>query len=167
MKSQNYNSPAEQLKIRLRDPALKKITWRGKFKNKRLLKSAVDFHGHLGPYLVLGLLIGNLGIKALKAKKHFGIKAIVKGAIHKPKSCLVDGIQISAGCTYGKGNIQKIAGNRISVLFQNVKNNKKIRMDLKGRLINQLDNLRNHSDSEAFARKLLKAAPAELFELKF
>ena len=32
------------------------------------LKQAVDFHGHLGPYLVLGLLMGKYALKKLKSQ---------------------------------------------------------------------------------------------------
>ena len=43
------------------------------------LKQAIDFHGHLGPYLVLGLLMGEYGLKKIKAKPHFGVKVKVWG----------------------------------------------------------------------------------------
>lgn len=138
-----------------------------KLKNKKNLKNAVDFHGHLGPYLVLGLLIGDLAVKKLNCKRHFGIEAIVKGAVNKPKSCLIDGIQISSGCTYGKGNIKKLNGNRISVLFQNLKNNNKIEFCLKNNLVHKLDTLKSRSGSENLARALLRINPEELFNLKF
>ena|SRR3989338_10290168 len=136
-----------------------------KFKNKRLLKDAIDFHGHLGPYLVLGILMGELAIKKLRCKKHFGIGAIVRGAIKKPVSCLIDGIQISTGCTYGKGNIEKKNGKTIQVLFKNLENNKGIRINLNKNLIVRLGHLNGHKESEAFARGLLKTNYINLFEV--
>ena len=138
-----------------------------KFKNKIDLKRAIDFHGHLGPYLVLGLLMGDLAIKKLECKKHFGIKVIVKGAFNKPKSCLIDGIQLSAGCTYGKGNIQKLASDRIEVLFRNTENNKKIAIRLNDGLIKKLTSLRGHNDSEVFAKELSRLSPTDLFNFRF
>jgi formylmethanofuran dehydrogenase subunit E len=63
------------------------------------LKEAIRFHGHLGPYLVLGVLAGEAALKKLKAKKYFGIEMKVWGANKKPKSCLVDGLQLSTGAT--------------------------------------------------------------------
>ncbi|HLD82909.1 MAG TPA: formylmethanofuran dehydrogenase subunit E family protein [Candidatus Omnitrophota bacterium] len=131
------------------------------------LKNAVNFHGHLGPYLALGLLMGDLALRHLKCEKHFGIKALVKGADKKPKSCLIDGIQVSSGCTYGKGNIEKRRGSRIAVSFRSLQNNKKIGVSLKRDLIKALDNLDGHRHSEIFARELLKINPKQLFELKF
>ena len=38
------------------------------------LKEAEKFHGHLGPWLVLGLLIGDAALKKLKAEKYFGLE---------------------------------------------------------------------------------------------
>lgn len=128
---------------------------------------AVNFHGHLGPYLVLGLKMGDLAVKKLKAKKHFGIKATVKGALNKPKSCLIDGIQISTGCTYGKGNIAKKNGRIIESVFRNLENNKKLSIFLRKNLLSRLDGLKGHKESEAFARELLKTNSAGLFTLKF
>ncbi|MBM3246152.1 MAG: hypothetical protein FJZ13_02355 [Candidatus Omnitrophica bacterium] len=136
-----------------------------KLKIKIDLKKAVDFHGHLGPYLILGMLMGELALKKLKAKKHFGIEAIVRGASEKPKSCLIDGIQISAGCTYGKGNIKKMNGRQIQVLFCNLRNNAKMKISFKKDLIRRLDGIKGHVDSEKFARKLVGCNPLELFQI--
>jgi len=136
-------------------------------KTKIMLKRAVDFHGHLGPYLVLGLLMGDLAIHKLKCKRHFGIKAIVKGAEQKPKSCLIDGIQVSTGCTYGKGNIIKLSGSSINTEFINLDNNKRIKICLKKDLVKRLDSLNGHRASEVCAGELLKIDPLKLFEFKF
>ncbi|MFH1198807.1 MAG: FmdE family protein [Candidatus Omnitrophota bacterium] len=135
-------------------------------KNKLNLKEAIKFHGHLGPYLVLGLLMGGLAVSIFKCKKHFGIKVLVVGATEKPKSCLIDGLQLSTGCTYGKGNIEKIKGRSIQVLFLNLENKKKLVILLSKDLIDKLNNLKGHKDSEAFARKLAGLNCKNLFEIK-
>lgn len=129
------------------------------------LKEAVRFHGHLGPYLVLGLLAGKYALKKLKAKKYFGIVVFVRGATQKPKSCFIDGLQLSTGATCGKGNIQKSAGKELKVLFRNLDNNKRLNMCLDKKLIEALGRLKAHRDSEALARKLYKANPATIFKL--
>lgn len=132
---------------------------------KNELKKAIEFHGHLGPYLVLGMLMGKLAVKELQCRKHFGLEATVLGALHRPKSCLVDGIQVSCGCTYGKGNIKKIPGNKIQAIFRDIKNRKKIVFRLKPDLIERLDALKGHADSEAFAGKLIRINPLKLFNI--
>jgi len=133
-------------------------------RKRDFLKKAVDFHGHLGPYLILGVLMGDFALKKLAAKRHFGIEAIVSGALKRPKSCLIDGIQLSTGCTYGKGNIRKLKGNIIRVLFRNLENGRKVGLALKKSLVTKLDLLKGHKDSEAFARKILNIDAVDLFE---
>ncbi len=129
------------------------------------IKQGIDFHGHLGPYLVLGLIAGELGLKELKAKKFFGLEVKVWGADKKPKSCLVDGLQLSTGATYGKGNIRKVNGSSIRIIISNLENNKKIRIEFKKWLIEVLNGLKGHRDSETLARKLYRIDPAKIFNL--
>ncbi len=120
------------------------------------LKEAIKFHGHLGPYLILGILGGNLGLKKLGIKKYFDLRVLVYGANKKPKSCLIDGLQLSTGATYGKGNIQKYAAKEIKIVIQNLKNNKAVTITLDERIKEKLAGLKRHRDSESFARGLLK-----------
>ena len=129
------------------------------------LKDAVRFHGHLGPYLVLGLLAGELALKRLRLKKYFGLELEVFGADKKPKSCFIDGLQLSTGATYGKGNIRKINGKKIKIRIKDLKNNKKIELNLKEDIAGKLDNLNSHKDSEAFAWALYKTNPLKIFNL--
>lgn len=127
------------------------------------IKQAVDFHGHLGPYLVLGIIAGELALKKLGCKKFFGLEVKVWGANKKPKSCLVDGLQLSTGATYGKGNIKKIDGSSIRITICNLKNNKKVRIEFKKWLCEVLDDLSGHRDSEVFAKKLYRTNPTKIF----
>lgn len=136
-------------------------------KNKTSLNEAVRFHGHLGPYLVLGILAGETALKKLRCKKYFGLNVKVWGAAQKPKSCLIDGLQLSTGATYGKGNINKLNDSRIRIEFHNRLNHKKINLRFKNSLIQKLGETKTHRDSELFAKKLLRVNPDNLFELKF
>jgi len=137
--------------------------------NKRtVLKEAVRFHGHLGPYLVLGLLAGESALKKLGSKKYFGLEVKVWGATQKPKSCLIDGLQLSTGATYGKGNILKLSGPAIKISLRNCANHKKIILKLRKKLIRKLGELKSHKDSELFAKKIYKEKMgSELFFIQF
>ncbi|MBS7287399.1 MAG: formylmethanofuran dehydrogenase subunit E family protein [Candidatus Freyarchaeota archaeon] len=66
-----------------------------------LLKFAVRLHGHLGPFLVLGLRAG------LAARRLIGKPASVEVNVSPkpPVSCVIDGIQASSGCTVGNGRL--------------------------------------------------------------
>lgn len=72
---------------------------------KEMIDQGTEFHGHLGPFLVLGIKMGLLALRDLSSSGYKNIEARVKTGTTPPVSCLVDGIQISTGCTMGKGNI--------------------------------------------------------------
>ena len=71
------------------------------------------FHGHLGPYVVIGYRMGKI------AKERFPGKlfAVVFTGKHPPMSCLIDGVQMSTGCTMGKNNIFVRDGHMPTVHF--------------------------------------------------
>lgn len=87
--------------------------------DERELEVAINFHGHFGPFLALGLRIGEFALTNLKARKYFGIKVTVRCPPQPPPSCMIDGLQISTGATYGKRNIELIPSDEIVVHFVN------------------------------------------------
>ncbi|MFH1889062.1 MAG: formylmethanofuran dehydrogenase subunit E family protein [Candidatus Omnitrophota bacterium] len=133
--------------------------------NKITLKEAERFHGHLGPYLVLGLLAGEMALKKLGCRKYFGLNARIWGAVRKPKSCLIDGLQLSAGTTYGKGNIVKLNGSGIKIEFCNSVNHRTVALSLKDNIIRMLDNAESHKESEILAKELYKTKWDNVFNL--
>ena len=127
------------------------------------LKTAVNFHGHLGPYLVLGLLMGEYALKKIQARPHFGLEVKVWGAKDKPKSCLIDGLQLSTGCTYGKGNITKYDGKAIKVSFLNCDTQKRIALRLKEAVLKRLESAKDHTCAEKVAKEFYKTSADKLF----
>jgi len=123
-----------------------------------ILERAAEFHGHLGPYLVLGMKMGLLAKNKLDATP-FEIKAEIHTERKTPRSCILDGIQFTSGCTLGKGNIDVIESDEIFGIF--FKGESKfvirIRKDI-------LDTLKNISDMEEYARILFEKRDEELFE---
>ncbi|VVB71656.1 FmdE, Molybdenum formylmethanofuran dehydrogenase operon [uncultured archaeon] len=80
------------------------------------IEDLASFHGHLGPYIVLGYRIGRY------AREHFcsdpfQMKAKVHCIAVPPQSCMADGIQIGSGCTLGKRNIEIIECTEILCEF--------------------------------------------------
>lgn len=123
---------------------------------KITLKEAVKFHGHLGPYLVLGLLAGELALKKLKSKKYFGLHVAVRGADKKPKSCLIDGLQLSTGATYGKGNIRKTGARGIKIIVTNKSSGRKTALSIKTTILHEIEAAEGHAAAEKLAKKLFK-----------
>jgi len=135
-------------------------------KQRISLKEGVKFHGHLGPYLILGILAGEAALKKLKYKKYFGLKVKVWGANQKPKSCLIDGLQLSTGATYGKGNIIKCVGPAIKIEITNRQNQKKITLSFKDPLAKQLGLVKAHMDAQNLARALYRTEYSKLFKIR-
>jgi formylmethanofuran dehydrogenase subunit E len=75
------------------------------------------FHGHLGPFIVLGYRIGRY-VREHFCDDPFRMKATVRCAGAPPQSCLADGIQLGSGCTLGKRNIEIEPSDTISCIFE-------------------------------------------------
>ena len=131
---------------------------------KNSLKEAVRFHGHLGPYLVLGLLAGEVALKKLGERKYFGINVKVWGANYRPKSCLIDGLQLSTGATYGKGNIRKFKADAIKLEFFSEAKNKKVILGIKSKIIQKINKAKDHKDAEKLAKELFKEDSYNIFK---
>jgi len=110
-----------------------------------LLEAASAFHGHLGPYLVLGLKAGELANKIM-GKDPFKVKADVFCPPEPPHSCIVDGVQFSTGCTMGKGNIAMHASEDIRVVF--TKGKKSLQVSLKSSIAARISSLKGEAADE-------------------
>lgn len=130
---------------------------------ERLIEDSVRFHGHLGPFLILGLKAGLFANEVL-GKDYFKTRAIIKTEPTPPCSCFVDGVQIATGCTMGKGNIQLKRGNGLSAFF--IKGNKKLELSLKSHVLESLEKLSSNEETEKAALNLSKKSIQELFVVK-
>ena len=81
------------------------------------VEELAKFHGHLGPNIVLGYLMGKYACEHL-CNDPFSLKATVFCPKKTPESCIVDGIQLGSGCTLGKGNIEIIEDEMIRCEFR-------------------------------------------------
>ena len=127
---------------------LKEQTQRGK-----------DFHGHLGPFLVIGIKMGNLALKKLNSTGYTDLKVEVETGTTPPISCLIDGIQISTGCTLGKGNISVKNRGRAKATF--IKNKRKLEVELREKILNLIK--KEDKDAEELAGKVAELSEDELF----
>ncbi len=84
-----------------------------------LLKRATEFHGHLGPFLVLGLRMGLAGLRELNIKSgEKKLQVTVKLPYSIPFSCAVDGLQITTKCTIGNKRLRIMADSGIEAKFE-------------------------------------------------
>jgi len=73
---------------------------------RELISRAELFHGHLGPFLVIGLRMGMVARRLLQFEGHFDVRVTAFTGRETPISCIVDGLQFGTGATLGKGNIE-------------------------------------------------------------
>ncbi|MCP2519097.1 formylmethanofuran dehydrogenase subunit E family protein [SCandidatus Aminicenantes bacterium Aminicenantia_JdfR_composite] len=132
--------------------------------NDNFLKRAIEFHGHLGPYLVLGLKAGNYANEIL-GKSPFEMKVIIETIPSPPQSCFADGIQFSTGCTYGKRNITIVRGKGLRVRLK--KKGKKLTLILKKEIMDKIKSLLSDKKLlEKLAFELYSKNIGELFDIK-
>ena len=129
----------------------------------KTLKNIEKFHGHLGPYVVIGYKMGLIANRIL-GNDSFSKNVIVWTGINPPISCIIDGIQMSSGCTLGKGNISINHENIAKAEFIN-KNGKKVKILLKSDIKNEIDNLLTKDNIIEFSEKLYNKNDNELFEI--
>jgi formylmethanofuran dehydrogenase subunit E len=89
------------------------------------LKSAAQFHGHLGPMMTFGARMGMAALQAVDAKGYFDVEITCEGPLAKPpESCFLDGIQIATGATMGKRNLEWVKADAIAVHIKNTQTGK-------------------------------------------
>ncbi|MDD4288074.1 MAG: formylmethanofuran dehydrogenase subunit E family protein, partial [Atribacterota bacterium] len=126
-----------------------------------MIERGIKLHGHAGPYLNLGIKMGLLALKNLKAKGYFDLSVEAELEYRRPMSCFVDGLQISTGCTMGKGNIKvKNQTGNINALFKT--EDKNLRIFLKPEIVKSLDF--EKESCEDLSQKVLDIPNAELFD---
>lgn len=126
------------------------------------LKNLERFHGHLGPYLVVGYRMGVIANKVL-SNNPFSKEVIVGTGIKPPLSCIIDGIQISSGCTLGKGNISVQSEGTPKAHF--TCNGKHIEIILKSSIQQDIDNNVTEDNMISYSKKLYLKPDEELFDI--
>jgi len=98
---------------------------------KFLVKKAEEFHGHLGPFLAVGVRIGQIGLRELGLGEQTGpLRIRLKVLLSVPYSCVVDGIQISTKCTVGNQRLQLQSAEKIEAKFLNLNNGQSVTVSL-------------------------------------
>ncbi len=122
------------------------------------------FHGHFGPFLALGVKMGELALKELGCGK-FGLKGVLRLKKSTPYSCIVDGVQIKTGCTWGRGTLQVLeTNNPADVTGMFWFSGKKIEIKVRRRVIEEMIKGLSEDNMEERALDIYHGKPRELFE---
>jgi formylmethanofuran dehydrogenase subunit E len=132
-------------------------------RHDEFLSRAIEFHGHLGPYLVLGLKAGIFANQTL-GRDPMKTEAFIETKVTPPESCFADGIQFSTGCTFGKGNIHLKEGAGLQVTFK--KNNQQLILKLKKEIIEEINSLPSKEEAwDNLAKGLYQRETGKIFEI--
>ncbi|MEO0073936.1 MAG: formylmethanofuran dehydrogenase subunit E family protein [candidate division WOR-3 bacterium] len=128
------------------------------------LAAAARFHGHLGPWLVLGLRAGFHSRRL--GGSPFARKALVWCPARTPYSCFIDGIQFASGCTLGKANIRHIPSRRCRVRFASGRSS--ITLTVRTELFRWLEQWQDIPETtvERLARRIARTPFSLLFEVE-
>ncbi len=130
-----------------------------------IFEKAADFHGHLGPYLAIGVKMGLLAKKLLGCDGLSGMRVLAKTGSKPPKSCVVDGIQVSTKCTLGKGNIEVADLGELVAEFW--RGEKGVEIRVREAALERIAKLLSAEEEamEQAAREVMELGDEELFEV--
>jgi len=116
-----------------------------------LVEKAKWFHGHICPFLVLGLRMSEIALKKLGAtragfRESLGEELI---AIVEVNNCLLDGVQVATGCTVGNNSLIYVDAGKNAVTLVR-------RGSWRG--------VRVYIDSEEFSKKYIPEDARRLFD---
>lgn len=131
-----------------------------------LLEKAGDFHGHLGPFLVVGVRAGLRGLRELQARKeNLDVSAKARLTYSVPYSCILDGIQVATGCTIGNTRLTYEDSSNPMILFRN-KAGRAVAVSILPEAIDELmRQLAKDASSDEAAYKAAAMADEELFKV--
>ena len=133
------------------------------------IDKAQKLHGHLGPFLVIGVRMGMIAKKTLNLseKQCVLLKASIRVLFFPPFSCLIDGIQASTTCTVGNQRLRMENSEQISASFAEQNVGKTVKLTLKPMVIEELrKRLAEGTLTQEFAMELVHAPENELFEVE-
>lgn len=94
----------------------------------RTFEDAVSFHGHRCPGLALGYRAAGAGLEALGVDPADDEEVV---AVVENDACGVDGIQVRAGCTFGKGNLRFLDHGKHAYTFYDRRTGRGVRVTVR------------------------------------
>jgi formylmethanofuran dehydrogenase subunit E len=113
-------------------------------------EEAIKFHGHLGPWLLIGYKAGVVAKNRLKPNDIHDLRCIVKIPYKIPYSCSIDGIQASTCCTLGKGNIIVENSEDFEFIFINIASKESLKLKLRKNVLDKLLNIKSINEALSY-----------------
>jgi len=133
--------------------------------SNELYEKASEFHGHGGLFMAVGLRMGIIALKTLDACGWFNIRCVAQLHWSPPDSCVIDGLQVSTGCTMGKHNISVKEMDGVSVEFETGES--EVVVILRENVLRMMrECLENEIEFNRLLELISNASDEELFEIK-
>lgn len=131
---------------------------------KTRIEDAEKLHGHLGPFLVIGVRMGVIAHKTLNEKMH----AIVKAPFSTPFSCVIDGVQSATKCTVGNQRLKiEESKGEIIAYFKTPNPSKTLKITVNQRIVDELlRKLSKGASGEELAWEIARKPEHELFKIE-
>jgi formylmethanofuran dehydrogenase subunit E len=123
------------------------------------LERLKTFHGHIGPWAVVGYRMGEIARRKFPEK----LWVVVYTGTKPPISCLIDGVQFTSCCTMGKGNIKIRDDNQAMGMFYDERSILEIR--LKDDWRRRIEAETTTENEEEMAIQVFEAKDEDLFRI--
>ena len=133
--------------------------------NELLIKEAAKLHGHMGPFLVIGVRMASLAKRILNLEEESSqLRITLQVPLYTPFSCTIDGIQATTKCTVGNQKLMiKRSAKRIEACFK-LDSSKILRISVNEKILDELtENISEGVASEELARRVASMDDVQLF----
>jgi len=118
------------------------------------------FHGHLGPNVIYGYRMGIIA----KPEHYKGARVKVYCGSVPPLSCMIDGIQLSSGCTMGKGSIEIAGSGELKALFAYA-DGRTAEISVKSEIIERFADGLTHDNEDERSEEAFALSDEEMFDI--
>jgi formylmethanofuran dehydrogenase subunit E len=136
--------------------------------HQAIIEFARQLHGHVGPYLVIGLKMGDSAKKALSISNTelTHLRAEVSVPLYPPFSCLLDGIQVSTTCTIGNQRLEFKNSKIVQATFMVEETGKIVKITLTKKFRETMEEKKKEDKlTEAYAWELAEMPENQLFKI--
>jgi formylmethanofuran dehydrogenase subunit E len=133
------------------------------------IKNAEKLHGHLGPFLVIGVRMGKTvkRILNLNTGDNSELEATAKIPLLTPISCIIDGIQTTTHCTVGNQKLKIENSKEIAVNFKLQHSNRKLKVLVNPKIVEKLMNrISEGASNEELAWEIARMPDSQLFTIE-
>jgi formylmethanofuran dehydrogenase subunit E len=134
------------------------------------IKNAEELHGHLGPFLVVGVRIGNIAKTILHpdTRGNNALQATARIPFLTPFSCVLDGIQATTQCTVGNQRLRiENSEKEITVCFKLQKSDTTVKVSVNQKKVEELmRKISEGSSNEELAQKVAQEPESQLFTIE-